>query len=189
MILPIDAMQRTSPEKVRTETYDAVIVGSGISGAIIANELGRNRKKVLVLEAGDGTGSTLNGYQDYLTRYFATAYKDNQSPYPVNPDVPMPRSTDARKITPGVPLTSGYLVQNGPFGTDNTYTRVLAGTSMHWEAKTPRMLPSDFRMQDDFGIGVNWPITYASLNDHYEKAEQELGVSSDVSVQEDPKLN
>jgi len=189
MIIPIGAMQRTDSEKVGTETYDAVIVGSGIAGAIMANELGRSGKKVLVLEAGEGTGSTLNGYHDYLTRYFATAYKDNQSPYPTNPDVPMPRSTDARKITPGIPLTSGYLVQNGPFGSDTTYTRVFGGTSMHWEAKTPRMLPSDFRMQDDFGTGVNWPIAYTSLNDYYEKAERELGVSSDVSVQQDPKLD
>jgi choline dehydrogenase-like flavoprotein len=188
MILPVGAMHRTSAEKVSAETYDAVIVGSGVAGAIVANVLGGSKKKVLVLEAGESTGSTLNGYQDYLTRYFATAYKDNQSPYPINLDVPMPRGTDARKITPGIPVTSGYLVQNGPFGTDTTYTRVFAGTTMHWEGKTPRMLPSDFKMQDDFGIGVNWPITYASLNDYYEKAERELGVSSDVSAQEDPKL-
>jgi choline dehydrogenase-like flavoprotein len=184
MIIPIGALQRTSPEKAGKETYDVVIIGSGIAGAILANELGRSGKSVLVLEAGAATGSTLDGYQEYLARYYATAYKDNQSPYPINQDVPMPRSTDARKITPGIPETSGYLVQNGPFGTDTTYTRVFAGTSMHWEAKTPRMLPQDFLMQDAYGVGPNWPIKYESMQEYYEKAERELGVSSDVSVQE-----
>ncbi len=189
MILPIGALQRTSPEKVATETYDVVIIGTGVAGAIIANELGRNGKKVLVLEAGDTSGSTLDGYQEYLQRYFATAYKDNQAPYPINPDVPSPRSTDARKITPGITETSGYLVQNGPFGTDTTYTRVYGGTTMHWEAKTPRMLPQDFRMQDIYGVGPNWPIEYASFNRFYEQAERELGVSSDVSVQEEANVD
>src|SRR5580658_9125763 len=117
MIFPIGATERTSEYKAGVETYDAIIVGSGIAGAIIAKELGRAGKRVLILEAGEGGDRSLNGYQDYLTRYFATAYKDNQSPYPVNRDAPMPRSTEARKITPGIPETSGYLVQNGPFGT------------------------------------------------------------------------
>jgi choline dehydrogenase-like flavoprotein len=184
MIIPIGALQRTSPEKASKETYDVVIIGSGISGSILANELGAKGKSVLVLEAGLMTGSTLDGYSEYLTRYYATAYKDNQSPYPINNDVPMPHSTDARKITPGIPETSGYLVQNGPFGTDTTYTRVFGGTSMHWEAKTPRMLPHDFLMQDTYGVGLNWPIEYDSMQQYYEKAEGELGVSSDVDVQE-----
>ena len=90
--------------------------------------------------------ATLRGYEDYLNRFYATASKDNQSPYPLNPDAPMPRGTDARKIRPGQPDASAYLVQNGPFATDTTYTRVLGGTTMHWEGKTPRMLPEDFEL-------------------------------------------
>lgn len=131
MIFPAGASQRTSVEAAGREIYDAVIVGSGISGAIIANELSRAGKRVLILEAGLGGDRTLRGYEDYLSRFYATAARDNQSPYPLNADAPMPRSTDARKITPGQPNTSAYLVQNGPFSTDTTYTRVLGGTTMH----------------------------------------------------------
>ena len=109
--------------------------------------------------------------------------KDNQAPYPVNPNADMPRGTDVRRIFPGERDTSTYLVKNGSLGTDTTYTRVFGGTTMHWEAKTPRMLPSDFLMRSRFGQGRDWPITYQELLPFYDQAERELGVSGDVADQ------
>lgn len=163
--------------------YDAVIVGAGISGALIASELSAAGMRTLVLEAGPGGDRTLSGYEEYLSRFYAAAFKDNQSPYPPNPDAPMPRYTDAHKIRPGQRDASAYLVQNGPFSTDSSYTRVLGGTTMHWEAKTLRMLPEDFEMRTRFGQGEDWPLDYGQLAPYYEKAEREIGVSADVEDQ------
>lgn len=184
MIFPAGATTRTSPEAVSGKTYDAVIVGGGISGSIIANELSQAGKSVLILEAGPGGDRTLSGYEDYLAHFYGTASKDNQSPYPLNANAPMPRSTDAKPITGGVPNTGAYLVQNGPFSTDTTYTRVLGGTTMHWEAKILRMLPEDFKMRTKFNQAENWPISYEELEPYYERAEEELGVSADIADQE-----
>jgi choline dehydrogenase-like flavoprotein len=138
---------------------------------------------VLILEAGITDNESLSGYEGYLNRFYATAFKDNQSPYPPNAAAPMPRSTDARRIWPGQPDASGYLVQNGPFSTDTTYTRVLGGTTMHWEAKVLRMLPEDFRMRSDFHQAENWPFDYDALEPYYREAEREIGVSGDVEDQ------
>ncbi len=183
MLFPMGAARRTTAEEAGNEIYDAVIVGGGISGAIIAQELSRNNRRVLILESGLGEDFTLEGYEGYVTRFYGAVSKDNQAPYPLNANAPMPRGTDARKITPGQPATSGYLVQNGPFGSDTTYTRVLGGTTMHWEAKVLRMLPEDFRMHSMFGIGANWPLTYDDLEPYYRRAEREIGVSADVEDQ------
>ncbi len=50
---------------------DVAIVGAGFAGALIAHELGKARKKVVVLEAGDGVPPNIN---DYMKRfYMATA--------------------------------------------------------------------------------------------------------------------
>jgi choline dehydrogenase-like flavoprotein len=184
MILPEGSMSRTSAEAVDQEIYDVVIVGSGISGAIIAKELSSAGKRVLILEAGTGAELTLSGYQQDLLRFYATPDRDNQAPYAVNSNAPMPRSSDARKIEPGVPLTSGYLVQNGPFASDTTYTRVAGGTTMHWEAKTPRFLPEDFKMRSNFGQSEDWPVDYDELEPYYQLAEREIGVSANVEDQE-----
>lgn len=188
MIFPEGATRRTTPDAVEDRIYDAVIVGTGISGAIMANELSRAGKTVLMLEAGPGEDLTLDGYLGYLNRFYAAASKDNQAPYPPSANAPMPRSTEARKITPGVPSTTGYLVQTGPFSSDTTYTRVVGGTTMHWEAKVPRLLPEDFEMHRRFDQGIDWPLGYKDLEGYYKKAEFELGVSADGAAQSMPDL-
>jgi choline dehydrogenase-like flavoprotein len=183
MIFPSGAATRTDPGAVADADYDVVIVGGGIAGSIMAAQLNQAGQRVLVLEAGPAEDLTITGYQDYLTRFYSAFPKDNQSPYPQNPNAPMPRSSDARPLIPGQPDSSGYLVQNGPFATDTTYTRVLGGTTMHWEAKTLRMLPEDFDMATRFGQGLDWPFGYQELEPFYREAEREIGVSAEVEDQ------
>lgn len=183
MIFPQGATQQTDHRKASETVYDAVVVGSGTSGSIIANELSRAGNTVLILEAGPSGDRSLEGYEAFLTRFYAAAVKDNQSPYPPNLNAPMPRSADAVRIWPGQPDFSTYLVRNGPVATDTTYTRVLGGTTLHWEAKTPRMTPADFRLRSAFGVGLDWPLTYEDISPFYNQAERELGVSGDVATQ------
>ena len=52
--------------------WDAVIVGSGFAGALIANALGKARKKVLILEAGAGVPTNVNAYME---RFYTTSAK------------------------------------------------------------------------------------------------------------------
>lgn len=183
MIFPRGAARRTDHAAASDVVYDAVIVGAGISGAIIANQLSAAGKRVLILEAGPGDDITLDGYKSYLERFYASAVKHNQSPFPDNPNAPMPKSTDARKLASEEVDSSAYLVQEGPFSTDTTYTRVFGGTTMHWEGKTLRMLPEDFETQTRFGQGRDWPLSYEDLMPYYAEAEREIGVSADVEDQ------
>ncbi|MFC8516326.1 GMC family oxidoreductase [Streptomyces sp. NPDC057257] len=180
---PEGAPKRTDPAAAASVLYDAVIVGGGISGALIAARLSDAGKRVLILEAGPAENLSLRGYERYLNRFYSAVGKDNQAPYPEVANAPMPRGTDARRITPGAPDASAYIVQNGPFATDTTYTRVLGGTTMHWEGKTLRMLPEDFRMRTLYGEGADWPLTYEDLAPFYNEAEREIGVSADVEDQ------
>jgi len=167
-----------------TETfYDAVIVGSGISGAIIAKELTEKGQKVLVLEAGTAQDLSFSGYQAYLRKYYSNPSKDNNAPFPKNPNAETPSSTTVKKLVPGTPDTSSYLVQNGPLALDSTYTRVTGGTTVHYESKILRMLPEDFSIRSTYGIGLDWPINYEDLMPYYRKAEEEIGVSGDVEEQ------
>lgn len=164
--------------------YDVVIVGSGVSGSIVARELGENGFRVLVMEAGPGNDITVPDYEKSLERFYTAVSKDNNSPYAKSRNAPMPRSYETQKLRPGVPDASGYFVQNGPWEIDSTYTRVLGGTTRHWEGKALRMLPEDFSLRSRFGQGLDWPIAYDELRPYYERAELELGVAGDVEDQD-----
>lgn len=167
-----------------TETYyDAVIVGSGISGAIIAKELTAKGQRVLVLEAGTPQDLSFSGYQAYLRNFYSNPSKDNNAPFPKNPNAETPSSATVKKLVPGKPDTNSYLVQNGPLALDSTYTRVTGGTTVHFESKILRMLPEDFSIRKTYGVGLDWPINYEELMPYYRIAEEEIGVSGDVDEQ------
>jgi len=170
-------------EEAISKTYDAVIVGSGISGAILAHELTRKGYRVLILEAGLGRDLSQHGYQRYLETVYANPVKDNNAPFPRNPNAEMPRGPDLRKLAPGQTNTEPYWVQSGPFVSDSVYARVLGGTTVHWEGKTIRMLREDFKLKTNFHQGLDWPIGLDDLMPFYNEAERVLGVSGDTATQ------
>ncbi|MEO5329872.1 MAG: GMC family oxidoreductase [Magnetococcus sp. THC-1_WYH] len=183
MHLRIDPTRLTTPHEAAGDGhYDAVIVGSGLSGAIIAEQLCKEGKRVLMLEASPITNKSLRGYNEYVTNFFVSPSKDNQSPFPENPNAPMPRTPTLRKLQPGEVNTNSYIVQAGPYVSDSNYTRTLGGTTMHWEAKTPRMLPEDFKTRTLYDQGLDWPIGYDDIEPDYQRAEREMGVSGDVAA-------
>ena len=177
------ATSQISHQLASTKSYDVVVVGSGVAGSIIALELSRGGHTVLVVEAGLGNDMTIRDYAATLSRFYSAPLKHNNSPYVENPNAPMPLSTSTQKLHGGQPNATGYFVQRGPFEIDSTYTRVVGGTTRHFEAKGLRMIPEDFELHKRRGVGLDWPINYKHLEPFYRKAEFELGVSADVEDQ------
>lgn len=159
------------------ETHDVVIVGAGISGAIIAQQAAEAGLSVLVLEAGTDLARTFAGYQEQLQTFYGATFKTPEAPYDFNPNAPEPD-------IPGLPTEGAkYFVERGiPFG--STYARAAGGTTLHWLGTCLRMLPEDFDTKSRFGRGLDWPLSYDDLAPDYERAELEIGVSADVADQE-----
>ncbi len=174
--------------------YDVVIVGSGIAGSVLTKTLTQAGKKVLLLEAGLQAGiafdaeKNFQNYQYYLNTFYKAGAKVPNSPYPNIEDAQSINVLDIEKITPeNKPTTNGYLVQEGPLPFASDCLRGPGGTTLHWLGSTPRMLPNDFRMKTEYGVGVDWPITYDELKPYYEMAENEIGISGDVEDQKVPE--
>jgi choline dehydrogenase-like flavoprotein len=164
---------------------DVAIVGSGFAGSLIAKELSRQRIKVVILEAGAGVQPNINSY---MRSFYKASAKVPESPYPPGL-ASAPSAVVAGRPTALMLSASNwnkpelaYLDQEGstlPF--KSTYERLAGGTS-HWMGLTPRLVPNDFRMNEQYNLPFpNWPIEYEALMPWYEKAEAELGVSGDVA--------
>jgi glucose dehydrogenase len=170
---------------------DVLIVGSGFAGALIANELGKKKKKVVILEAGAGVPQDFN---EYMNRFYKASAKVPESPY--TPEI-VDRDGNLRdpsKVAAGRPTVislgatdwrnpkTSYLIQQGPRPFGSTYDRVAGGTS-HWLGTCLRFVPADFKMTRYGSQFVDWPIEYKDLNSWYGKAEEELGVSANLDEQ------
>jgi choline dehydrogenase-like flavoprotein len=179
------------------ESFDAVIVGAGISGSLIAKQLGLKGKKVLVLEAGAENPPNIDAYLD---RFYRSLFKVPEIPY--TPDLFTPPAnsfadlTDPGTVNAGRPtvLTLGagnwqnpkqaYLIQKGPLAFASTYDRVGGGTTRHWLGTSLRFVPHDFTMKTTYDREIDWPFGYSTLEPWYGKAEWEIGVSADKADQD-----
>jgi choline dehydrogenase-like flavoprotein len=180
---------------------DVLIVGSGIAGVLIARQLGRAGKKVLILEAGEALPPDINGY---MNTFLAATAKVPESPYP--PALLRGKDlTDPRTVNAGRPTVlslgakdkfgdwqdpkQAYLIQKGPLPFGSTYERINGGTVRHWLGTSLRFVPSDFEMKSRFNRFVDWPIKYRHLERWYGDAEKDIGVAADVADQNYLNIN
>ena len=169
--------------------YDAVIVGAGLAGSIVARELARAGKSVLILESGSAFQQGTSR-EAYLGRYYQAFAKVPEAPYPGNPYAARATTLelncyehDAAGHFVKKPGCKSYLVQKGPLPFSSTYERQAGGTMWHWLGTSLRMLPNDFRMRTVYQRGVDWPLTYDDLEPFYGEAEYLIGVAADVAQQ------
>src|SRR5690606_25819643 len=141
---------------------DVIIVGSGVAGALIADQLAGAGVSVAILEAGDEVDRA-----DAVDMFHNALIKTPESAYPVGPDADHPLSWDP----------DYYYRQVGPAKFKSTHIKAVGGTTWHWLGTAIRMAPEDFRLKSEHGRGVDWPVSYDELESYYARAEVELGVA------------
>jgi choline dehydrogenase-like flavoprotein len=157
-------------------TFDAIVVGTGISGGWAAKELTEKGLKTLVLERG-----RMVKHPDY-----PTATKD---PWDFE-YAGRPTQEDLRQQ--GVQARTGYTIQQTTkhwFVNDleNPYTEVnrfdwmrgyhVGGRSITWGRQSYRLSDMDFEANVKDGIAVDWPVRYKDIAPWYDYVEKYIGVS------------
>ncbi|MDH6113811.1 choline dehydrogenase-like flavoprotein [Kitasatospora sp. MAP12-15] len=159
------------------ERFDAVVVGAGFAGSLVADRLGRRGWRVLVLEAGaeQPPAEQLQAFRTAVAKVPGSALAPNAV-------VPSPEVLDLAARDGGGHRATGHLLQNGELPYGSGYLRANGGSGLAWTGLTPRMHPEDFRA-GDFGPARSWPIGYDELEPYYRAAEREIGVAADADEQ------
>ena len=166
------------PSSSQQRDFDAIVIGSGISGGWAAKELTELGLRTLVLEAG----RPIDPERDYSEHRasFQMRYRGLGNR----------RLVEARQQVQRRSVTFDELSHQ--FWTDdldNPYTtsnerpfdwlraRQVGGKSIIWGRQVYRMGDLDFEANLRDGVAVDWPIRYAEIAPWYDRVERFIGVS------------
>ena len=158
-------------------TFDAIVVGSGISGGWAAKELCQKGLKTLVLERG------------YDLKHIADYDTTNSAPWELAYQNKTPREMLARQEKQN---RTGYTVKpatNKMFVDDIDHPYIeekrfdwmrgyhTGGRSIMWGKQSYRLSPVDLLANERDGVAIPWPVTYEELSPWYDYVEKFAGIS------------
>ncbi len=160
-------------------TYDAIVIGSGISGGWAAKELCEKGLKTLVLERG----RIVEHVQDYPTMF--NDPWDYELRGALTPEEQQKHYKAGRVGFIGKDTEHFWANDE-----ENPYTEVkpflwarahqMGGRSLLWGKQTYRWSDLDFEANAKEGIGVDWPIRYKDIESWYTYVEKFAGISGEA---------
>jgi len=158
--------------------YDAIVVGSGISGGWAAKELTEKGLRTLLLEAGPPIvpeRDYVEHVQDYSLPYHG--YGNRRK---LQKEQPIQSQTGGCDE-----WVSKWFVNDreNPYENDADKPflwirgRHVGGRSLMWGRQVYRWSDLDFEANARDGVGVDWPIRYADIAPWYSHVERFIGVS------------
>jgi choline dehydrogenase-like flavoprotein len=160
---------------------EAVVIGSGAAGSVVAYELARKGWSVTVLERGRHMrpGFRKRPSHKLDTRYGSDEVKSARGfGFPDALLEPYTGRTQDDAAGNVARTVQGAIGQLGA---------AVGGTTLHYNAKFPRFWKQDFRMLSELGPVegaqvADWPITYDELAPFYNEVERRVGVQGDMEA-------
>ena len=164
------------------KNIDAIVVGLGAAGGLIASELARAGQRVVALEKG-----AFFKAGDFDSKFDEIRYYCRGAIVPRMATDPLTWRSGENQEALILPWASNTLGLGDPFQIPPSIG--TGGGTMHWGAASFRFRAADFRMrsviEQRFGkkalpenhLLIDWPFTYAELEPYYDRVEWDLGVA------------
>ncbi|TPG61780.1 GMC oxidoreductase [Hymenobacter nivis] len=169
-------MANLNIDSVKAQTYDAIVIGSGIAGGWAAKELTGKGLKTLVLERG----RDVQHLKDYPTTNMMPWEFSHRGAVPAdvkeaNPVISRCYAFREDAMHFFVKDTEHPYVQEKPFDWIRGYQ--VGGKSLMWARQTQRWSNFDFEGPARDGFAVDWPIRYKDVAPWYSYVEKFAGIS------------
>jgi choline dehydrogenase-like flavoprotein len=163
-------------DSIKKRTYDAIVIGSGISGGWAAKELTANKLRTLVLERGRDVKHIVD-YPTTMKEPWELAHR-GQLPLEVRQANPIASrcyifKEDAAHFV--VKDNEHPYIQEKPFDWIRGYQ--VGGKSLLWARQTQRWSAFDFDGPARDGFAVEWPIGYDDMAPWYSYVEKFAGIA------------
>lgn len=155
-------------------TYDAIVIGSGISGGWAAMELCKKGLKTLLLERGRDVKHLID-YPTANLRPWDFKFGLNNTLTDIQQDPVQHAAYDPGNKHFFVSDHDHPYIQTKPFSWLRGYQ--VGGRSLTWGRQCYRLSDLDFEANKKEGIAVDWPIRYKDIAPWYSYAESHIGVS------------
>ena len=167
-----------SPPEPSSLDFDAIVVGSGISGGWAAKELTEKGLRTLVLEAGPPIVPARD-YVEHVQAY-SLPYRGYGNLRKLREQQPIQSLTGSCNE-----WSSKFFVNDreNPYHNDPDKPfawirgRHVGGRSIMWGRQVYRWSDLDFEANAREGLGVDWPLRYADIAPWYSYVEKFIGVS------------
>ena len=157
-------------------TYDAIVVGSGISGGWAAKELCEKGLKTLVLERGRNV-EHIKDYPTATKHLWELPYRNRLNHKQITENPVLSRCYAYQQATEHffVKDEEHPYVQKKPFDWIRGYQ--VGWKSLLWARWTQRWSDLDFEANAKEGVAVDWPIRYNEIAPWYSYVEKFVGIS------------
>ena len=158
-------------------TFDAIVVGTGVSGGWAAKELCEGGLKTLVLDRG----KDVKHIEDYHTANLDPWDMELKGSLTREEMAAIPKQS--RSGSPKRKETAHYYVNDieHPYHEDKPFDWIrgyhVGGRSIMWGRQSYRLSDLDFAANITDGHGVDWPIRYKDIAPWYDYVERHAGIS------------
>ena len=158
------------------EVYDAIVVGSGISGGWAAKELTEKGLRVLLLERGPNV-EHVKDYKSATIPPWEVPHRGRRTQELLGKHPTLQRDYVLNELNLDwwAHESDSPYVEEKPFNWFRGYQ--VGGRSLLWGRQSYRWSEMDFEANAKDGIAVDWPIRYKDIAPWYSYVEKFIGVS------------
>jgi choline dehydrogenase-like flavoprotein len=171
-------MANLNIDLIKDQTYDAIVIGSGISGGWAAKELTEKGLRVLMLEKGRQL-EHVTGYENAMKAPWESQYNGRLTVAQKESHPKLARDYPYNEMSEKYWMNDSDALYKEDKRFDWYRPNIVGGKSIMWGRQSYRLSDIDFEANLKDGIAVDWPIRYKDIAPWYSYVEKFAGISGE----------